>query len=233
MYIAKQTRPAVLVRARKKGLGDDIDDLIDFLFGDNTTDAASAPASDNVNATANGTTTSSADFTAVSGVCKPKNFPALKTTQEMQRQLNRVAQVKGYSKISVDGAVGPGTLALFQKVQAISAGQVMGDPSSCMGVAPDVDVLGAQIKTLADGMGAPATVSDPISIVPPTIQTNSGKKVPVPDSGIWASLAALSGIEKVALLGVAGGLGYLAFTSGIGGGKKKGTTARPTTARSR
>lgn len=168
---------------------------------------------DNVDQTVGGgTSTSAADFKMVGTACKPMNFPALAATRELQNQLNRVAQVKGFGKISADGAVGPSTLALFRQVQAVAAGSVMGDPGSCMGIAPDVDVLGAQVRAVADTLGAPATVSGALSLVPPTIVTKSNKVVAAPDPGIMGSLSSLSQIEKLALLAVAGGLGYMAFT---------------------
>jgi hypothetical protein len=169
--------------------------------------------SDNVDQTAGGgTSTSAADFTSVGGICKPQNFPALNAVREFQRQLNRVAQVKKLAKTAVDGAIGAGTLGLFRQVQSSSSGSVMGDPSTCMGVAPDVDVLAAQIKDLADALGAPASVSGPLTLALPTIVTKSGKIVVAPNSGIAASLASMSGIEKIAIAGVAGAIGYLVFT---------------------
>lgn len=211
MTYAKQHQ---IRRRPRSGVGDSdgFSDLALFLgFGTGT--AADAAPSDNVNqTTGGGTSTSASDFTAVAGVCKPQNFPALEAARELQRQLNRVAQMKGWSKASVDGAIGPGTLALFKKVQQVAAGSVMGDPSSCMGVAPDVDVLGAQVRAVADTLGAPATVSGPLSLAPPTIVTKSGKTIVAPDAGLLGSVASMSGIEKLALLGVAGGIGYLLLT---------------------
>lgn len=193
-----------------RGMGDGLDD---FLYNLGITSQKPDP-SDKVDQTAGGgTTTSAADFTQVAGVCKPKNFPALAAVRAFQGQLNRVAQVKGLSKTTVDGAIGPGTLALFRQVQSASKGSVMGDPSTCMGVAPDVDVLGAQIKDFADTLGAPATVSGPLSLKPPTILTASGKTVVAPNSGIAASLASMSGVEKLAIAGVAGAIGYLLLTT--------------------
>jgi hypothetical protein len=183
------------------------------LFIMETVPASEADPADTINQTEGGGSTTSADFTVIGNVCKPKNLPALAAARSFQGQLNRVAHIKGFSKIVTDGAVGPATLALFRKVQATApAGSVMGDPSSCTTVAPDVDVLGAQIQAFADALGAPATVPSPISISPPTIVTKSGKTVVAPDAGIAGSLATLSSVEKIALLGVAGGIGYLLFT---------------------
>lgn len=167
---------------------------------------------DRVDQTASGTTTTASDFKNVGGVCKPMNFPALGAVQEFQRQLNRVAQIKKFSKIAVDGAVGPQTIALFRKVQAISNGNVMGDPSSCMGIAPDVDVLADQIRDLANALGAPAQVSGGLQIAPPSIVTKSNKVISAPASAGAAGLMGGSGgLETLAIVGVAGGIGYLLF----------------------
>lgn len=204
------------------GLGSPWDDLlVQINSGDNTglvdiatgaaVPATAAAPGDNVFQTASGTTTSAADFSSVGGVCKPSNFPALNVVRWFQEQLNRVAQVKGFSKVSPDGAVGPATLTLFRKVQAAApAGSIMGDANSCMTVAPDVDVLGQQIQTYADSLGAPAKVSGPIlSTSVPTIQTKSGQTVVAPDAGFLGQLATLSSVEKLALLGVGGGIAFV------------------------
>jgi len=211
------TKPAALMRSSPpvmQSMGDgDIWDYLTTLMESDAVDATDAPATDNVNQTVGGGSTTAADFTSINGVCKPKNFPALAAARGFQGQLNRVAQVKGYAKIATDGAIGPGTLALFRLVQSAAGGSVMGDASSCMGVAPDVDVLAGQIQAFADTLGAPATVPGP-AISLPTIVTASGKTVVAPDAGILGSLATLSSVEKIALLGVAGGIGYLLLTSG-------------------
>lgn len=171
---------------------------------------SAALQTDGINQTATGgTTTTAADFSSVNGVCKPANFPALNAVRELQRQMNRVAKVKGYGAVAVDGAVGPDTLALFRRVQAASAGSVMGDASTCINVAADSDVLGGQVKDLADALGAPATVPDPVTLSVPTVRTKSGKTIAAPDSGVMGSLAMLSPFEKLALAGLAGGIGYL------------------------
>lgn len=206
------TRRPTLTRKRA-GMGDVWDDIENFVMTGGAVDASQVNPADNVNQTTTGTSTSAADFTVVNGACKPQNFPALAAARNFQAQLNRVAQAKGFGKISTDGAVGPGTLALFRKVQAAAPpGQIMGDPSTCMGVAPDVDVLGQQVQVFADSLGVPATVSGPaVSLSPPTIVTKSGQTVVAPDAGVMGDLAKLSGVEKLALLGLAGGIGYMMF----------------------
>ncbi|HMG58030.1 MAG TPA: hypothetical protein VK601_31230 [Kofleriaceae bacterium] len=212
------TRSPVLVAGRPNtGLNSGaslglFDEIVSVLFG------VDLDPNDNVDQTASGgTSTSASDFTNIGGVCKPQNFPALAASRELQNQLNRVAQMKGFSKISSDGAIGPGTLTLFRQVQAIAAGSVMGDASACTGIAPDVDVLSVQVKAVADSLGAPATVSGPLFSNPPSILTKSGKTVVPPDAGVLGMLGQLSGVEKIAIVGLAGGIGYLLMT----GAKKR------------
>ena len=191
------------------------DDLTGFLTAAEAVPASAADPTDNINQTEGGGSTSAADFTNVGGICKPKNLPTLAATRALQNQLNRVAQVKKFGKIVTDGSVGPATLALFRKVQsAAGAGAIMGDPSTCMGIAPDVDVLSAQVKAYADTLGAPATVSGATSLSAPTILTKSGKTVLAPDAAgsISGALATLTGTEKLALLGIGGGVAYLLYT---------------------
>lgn len=163
---------------------------------------------------ASGNSISMADFKTVGGVCKPLNFPALGYVKTMQQQMNRVAQVKGFSKIGVDGAVGPGTLALLVKIQQASAGEVMGNTSSCIYVAGDADVIGEQVKSYADSLGAPAQVSGPPAV--PAIVTQAGLPLAAPPgSGVGASVSGafsgMTGGQKALLAGMTGGIGFLLY----------------------
>ncbi len=96
-----------IVRARRaRPMGDDQDGLamVSSWF-DDVLSADKADPTDNVNeTTGGGTSTSVSDFVAVGGVCKPRNFPALYAVKELQNQLNRVAQMKGFGKIPADDA---------------------------------------------------------------------------------------------------------------------------------
>jgi hypothetical protein len=208
------TRRMLPAPIKPKAMGEIWDEFANLFFvSESAIPAENADPADAINQTEGGGSTTSADFTNVGGVCKPKNLPALAAARAFQGQINRVAHMKKFPKVATDGAVGPATLALFRKVQAAApAGSIMGDPSGCMTVAPDVDVLAAQVQAFADSLGAPAQVPGPLSIAPPTIVTKSGKTVVAPDAGIAGSLATLSSVEKIALLGVAGGIGYLLFT---------------------
>ncbi len=199
-------------------VGDLVADIEAILAG-GAVDASQADPDDNVNQTVGGGSVSAADYTSVNGVCKARNFPALAAAKELQAQLNRVAQMKKLGKIAVDGAIGSGTLTLFRAVQTAAGGAVMGDASACMNVAADSDVLSEQVKLFADSLNAPAKVSAAASLSYPSIVTKSGKTVVPPDAGITGDLASMSTIERLAIVGVAGAIGYLVYT---GAKRRKG-----------
>lgn len=164
---------------------------------------------------ASGNSISMSDFKTVGGICKPTNFPALAYVKTMQQQMNRVAQKKGFSKIGVDGAVGPGTLALLAKIQQASSGEVMGNTSSCIYVAGDADVIGEQVKSYADSIGAPVTVQGPPA-VPAIVSAATGAVLTAPPgTGVGAQVAGafsgMTGGQKLALAGMTGGIGYLIY----------------------
>jgi hypothetical protein len=166
-----------------------------------------------------GASIAASDFTSAGGICKAANLTALNYVKELQRQLNRVAQVKGFGKVGVDGEVGPGTLALFAKVQTVAgAGQILGSPNSCMGVAPDADVLSAQVQAYANTVGAPATASAAFTGHAATIVRPNGQEVAA--ASLFDTFDRLPGLEKVAMLGVFGGIGYMLWA---GKRKRKGT----------
>jgi hypothetical protein len=160
-----------------------------------------------------------ADFAQSGGVCKPKNFIALNYVKELQRQMNRVAQMKGFGKISVDGSIGSGTQGLLKKIQSVTTG-VMGTTTSCIGVAADADVIGDQVRVAADGMGAPATVSGPATGSSASqIALANGKIATVPGTGdgIMGAFTSLGDTEKLVMVGLLGGIGYVIYK-----GKKRG-----------
>jgi len=186
----------------------------------NTLNGLETATSGDVATSTGGTSITSSDFTSAGGICKAANLTALNYVKELQRQLNRVAQVKGFSKVGVDGEVGPGTLALFQKVQTAAgtgAGQILGTPSSCMGVAPDADVLSAQVQAFANSIGAPATASAAFTGHAPTIVRPNGQEVAA--AGLFDTFDRLPALEKFAVLGVFGGIGYMLLA---GKRKRKG-----------
>lgn len=189
---------------------DAVTTIIDNIKAATTAVAATAvsAADGNLNLSASGgTSISAADFNP--STCKPYNFVALKYVQALQSQLNRVAAAKGFSKIGVDGQVGPGTLSLFKKVQGAFPSTVMGDASSCLNISADADVLSAQVQSVADTLGAPATVAAASSKAA-TIMTKTGTTVLPPGAPPASIAGAFSGISVTQGLALAavGGLGY-------------------------
>ena len=146
--------------------------------------------------------------TKYAGVCKPTNANALAQVQEAQRQLNRVAQAKGFSKITVDGDVGPKMVALAQK--ALGTGGVTASVSS---VALNVDSIAPLAKSLADSAGAPATVSQPAPIVQPSyIPPGAPAPIAVPQAGGFIPpIGGLSQNQMLILAAVGGFIVYKKF----------------------
>lgn len=157
-------------------------------------------------------TLTAADFnsTRYPGICKPTNAAALQAVLELQRQMNRVAQSKGFTKIQVDGDVGPGSLALYAKIDGTT-------PGSCLVLAMAAPALAARYKATADASGVPAMVAQPSPSSTPSYVTATGKSVSVstPESGIGGAFNGLSTPMKLAVAGAAIAVGLAVF------GKKK------------
>lgn len=168
---------------------------------------------------ADGTTSiTAADFIQSGTSCKPRNWIALGYVQNLQRQANRVAHKYGWGKVGVDGEVGPATLALVKKIQSKHS-DVMGNAASCVWIAADADVIGDQIKDVADALGVPATVSAPPAPTP-VAYTPAGK-VPPPGPGGASAMNAFGGMtsgQKAIFVGLLGGIGYVVYKKS----KKKG-----------
>lgn len=164
--------------------------------------------------TSDGTTSiSQSDFKNVGGVCKPMNFPALAYSKNLQTQMNRVAHSKGYGKIGEDGEIGPGTLALLKKIQAAYP-QIMGNTAACIWIAADSDVIGDQVKQVADSLGVPAKVPTPPSVAA-SVVTKTGLTVIPPGPGTGAgAFNAFSGMstgQKAIFGGLLGGIAYVVY----------------------
>jgi hypothetical protein len=164
------------------------------------------------------------DSTKFPGICKPANKETLDVVVKFQKQLNRVAQAKGFTKIGPDGDIGPGTLALFRQVQSASSGTVEGNGQSCTGIAnqslPDISL---EVEALADVLGAPTTVSGPAPATPPSFVNKQGGLTINPTAGAGSILDVVKGMStpmKVAMGGITLGIGYLLFT-GVSKSKKR------------
>ncbi len=147
--------------------------------------------------------------TKVPGACKPSDFATLAKFKALQEQMNRVASKKGYPTIAVDGDLGPGTVALFNKI--------LGGNASCGNIASYVSTYTAQFNALASSLGAAASVPAPKPATPPAIVTAAGATVPAPPGAGNPLLANVydafggSPVLAVAGIGIAGGIAYLLF----------------------
>lgn len=148
--------------------------------------------------------------TKYAGVCKPSDVRTLSRFRDLQSQLNRVAQVKGLTKIAVDGDIGPATIKLMTSAGMVPAG------TGCSTIAAGAVAFTGLAKTIADAGGAPANVAGPIA-KPSTLVSATGQETLAPASPYGGSLLesfnALSTPMKIAAVGVAGGLGYYLYKS--------------------
>lgn len=152
------------------------------------------------------------NFVTRSGICKPSDFPSLYIFQEMQHQLDRVAQGMNIAKIACDGDIGPATLSLVAKTGPF----MMVNASDCSSVAQNAATILSQAKTKADGMGVPDKVTTPITVTAPSITTSSGatiKAPPMPPVGAGASVMdtfkSLGTVGMIAAGAAVVGVGYM------------------------
>ena len=92
--------------------------------------------------------------------------PIRQTFEELQRQINRIAQASGqFGKIGVDGIIGKNTVAAATAAEnACGASFIRGFPThSVANVAEDADTAAEGFASCADQMGAPARVSAPMA----------------------------------------------------------------------
>lgn len=151
-------------------------------------------------------------FVNRSGICKPTDFPTLYIFQEMQYQLDRVAQGKGIAKIAPDGDIGPATLKLVGQ----TGPYMMVDAMSCPSVAASADMILAEAKKKADELGVPAKITVPATFKKPSIVAPSGAIVaapPGPAMGAGASIVdtvkSLGTVPLVALGAGVVAIGYM------------------------
>lgn len=175
-------------------------------------------------------------FKNVSGVCKPMDFAALAKFKELQSQCNRVAQVKGYSKVKVDGDIGRGTVELVERILGI---RIYATGKDCGFVAANVENLTSSIKHVADTWKAPTTVSPPISSTGGgSITTPVGQIAPPPDAGTPADpygASAIPGFGQMSTgMKIAAGAGLVGIAvlagrelkKGKGGGRRSRSSRR-------
>ncbi len=176
-----------------------------------------------VNAGMGEVSSSNYNTTRYPGIAKPTNLSTLETFMELQRQMNRYAQGRGAGaqKIAVDGDIGPSTQKLWRLLWS------MVGPSPLTSydykqIAAVSDTAGPQLRSMADALNVPGTVTSPKPSKPPSIyQPSTGTEVTAPPSsgaggGIMASITSMSpNLQMAAGVGVAAVL-FLALR------KKKG-----------
>jgi hypothetical protein len=171
----------------------------------------------------------SSEFNATKypGVCKPSTNPTLLLFRELQSQLNRVASVSGLTPIAIDGDIGPGTVALYAREKpflAVSVAPIdaaaaikVSSASTCSQIATVADIIARVAKNYADSQKAPAVVPGPAPTRPPTLVNAKGEEfaAPPPGKDLFVQIFGrpLSTMEKVAVIGVFGGIGYLVYTN--------------------
>lgn len=159
----------------------------------------------------------------IAGVAKPMDVATLDLFKELQRQLNRVAQAKGYPKTDVDGRIGPGTIKLYQR-----AFNQTGITCDTLAVVASSVVQSA--KALADQASVPATVPGPIvPLSPPSTANPDGTVSDPPGVGVLSLIPGLAAAIPggnlgflVAIVAVGGGVGWYANKKGKGGRRTTG-----------
>ncbi len=146
----------------------------------------------------------SSDFVNRNGVCKPTNFETLAKFKALQSQLNRVAQVKGLTKIAVDGDIGPGTLRLLSATGVTATGD-------CTAVAIIAEALTAQVQAVANAAGAPEKVSSPAPASTPSIvNVTTGIVTPQPAAAsVSDAFGRMSQTQMIIAAAAIGGVAYL------------------------
>lgn len=168
----------------------------------------------------------------ISGVCKPMNTAALNNFKALQDQLNRVAEVKDLSKIGVDGRIGPGTLALWNKVVTLA---VIASPARALSMAASssCDILAeqaadggaaAQVRSYADSLHAPTQVAGSI-LSRPSMPNPDPSKPPIDPPALAITDTLFGMVASPFGLVIAAGLGYAAYRLAKSG--KSTPAARP------
>lgn len=160
-----------------------------------------------------------ADWTNVSGVCRPGNKPALDAFKALQSQLNRAAVVLKLSKVDVDGRIGPKTVELYTKV--VGPGMYACD---MLAVVTTTGASVSMAKAAADKLNAPAVVPPPITSRPSTVAADGSIKDP-PLLGITDM--AFSLVSSPFGLLIAAGLAFGAYKLATSGKKAPSAPSAP------
>lgn len=153
-------------------------------------------------------------FVNKSGICKPRDFATLYIFQEMQHQLDRVAQGKSLPKIAPDGDIGPATVSLVMKTGPYNA--MMAQAATCDSVAAHADSILTEAKAKADALGVPDKVTTPVIVkAPAIISATGGSVIAPPGPGIGAGASVMDSFKSLGTLGIVAlgvgvvGIGYI------------------------
>lgn len=209
---------------RPTAMGDEITDLLAAGFDkflQQTKDIAANADTGPTDITSDSPLISSGvSFVNKGGVCKPADKNTLLMVTGFQKQLNRVAQAKGLSKIGVDGDIGPGTQGLYASVVQASGGAV---PSGSL-CGNDLPGIAVSVQSFADSLGAPVVASSPPAKTPSFVNPTTGieTKVPAAGASIGDMFKGMSTPLKLTFVGILGGIGYFVFLEKRGGARAKG-----------
>lgn len=146
----------------------------------------------------------STNFAQVGTVCKATNKTTLNAVSALQRQLNRVAKVKGFAPIAVDGEIGPLTMALFRQVNNATPGSLGDSGLTCMSLGLNLGNVGPLVKAFADSIGAPAAVAAPSPSAPPSfINPKTGQQIAAGSAGdLMAQVTSPLGLVAIGVAGL-------------------------------
>ncbi len=139
-------------------------------------------------------------FVNKSGICKPRDFATLYIFQEMQHQLDRVAQGKSLPKIAPDGDIGPATVSLVMKTGPYNA--MMAQAATCDSVAAHADSILTEAKAKADALGVPDKVTTPVIVKAPAIISATGGSVVAPPNPVGAGASVMDSVKSLGTVGV-------------------------------
>ncbi|MCJ7752704.1 MAG: hypothetical protein MUQ65_16725, partial [Armatimonadetes bacterium] len=156
----------------------------------------------------------SGNCTPIPGVVKALTPEMLNTFKAVQTQANRVAQIKGYTKIGVDGRIGPATVALVNKC----LGSSYSSPDNLAASSPAN--IAYVLQTTATALGAPSSVSSPTPRSPSSAAPGGGVFNPTAPPSFLNEAVSMA-MSPIGLLAI--GFGIWQYTAGT---KTKGRKAK-------
>lgn len=132
------------------------------------------------------------------GACKPNDAATLEAFRNLQRQANRVNKaLGGAGPVAADGVIGRKTVeavkaagrAASARLSVTTRGAILA-VTSCDSLARIADVLGEELRSIADAAGAPKSVASPAPNYTATVS---------PDGSVSVQEAGLFGLSPLSL----------------------------------